>query len=388
MARGDLLPFIQKVELIATLSIVGILLVSCTLENTTFENTSSGSITQPFRIGAILPLTKNTVSVGEEVKRGIDLAVEEVNKKGGINGSPLVAVYEDDQCDAKVAVTAAQKLIHVDEVPVIIGPTCSSNVLAVAPLAEKKKVVVITTVASTPKITSAGDFIFRNTPSGDEYSKAIADFSFWNLSARTAGILYVNLDNGIDYKDSFINEFTTLGGTILTSESYEKDDRDFRTQLLKIKEANPNILFHAGQIGVGEFLKQAKEIGIKGSIIGPVTMEQKDLFKSAGDSAEGVVYSAPAFDPQDKRIASFEQRFKEKYETTASVREATAYDAVHILAPLLSSCGKDTTCIKDGLYKVHAYPGVSGITSFDQYGDVVKPIMMKTIKNQRFVPCC
>jgi len=117
---------------------------------------------EPIKIGAVLPLTGTESSWGADAKEGIELAVEEINSRGGIKNKKIEIIYEDGQCKPEPAVTAAQKLINVDRVSVIIGEICSSATLAIAPITETAKVVLISPGSASPKITEAGDFIFRN----------------------------------------------------------------------------------------------------------------------------------------------------------------------------------------------------------------------------------
>jgi len=317
------------------------------------------------------------------------MAADEINSAGGIGDRQLKIIYEDDQCDPKQAVNAFEKLTTIDKIKIIIGPACSSNVLAVAPRANEKKVIIFTTIGSTDKITTAGDYVFRNTPTARDYSYFMADFAYRNLSARTASVLYLNLDNGIDYKDAFVKKFEELGGKILGTESYERTATDFRSQLAKIKEQNPDVIFMAGQINQGLAMKQARELGIDVQLIGPVTVENPDLLAQAGSAAEDVIYSAPKFDKNDPLVKAFQEKYVSRYNKTLGVRTAIAYDAVMIIAERLKKCSNnvdiDVECVKNGLYATKNYPGVSGLTSFDENGDVSKPLTIKTIKDGKFV---
>ncbi len=336
-------------------------------------------------LGAIQPLTKGSAAVAEEVKAGIDFAVNEINSKGGVSGKKLEILYEDDECDQKLAINAFEKLTSVNGLKIIIGPTCSSNVLSVAPLANEKKVIILTTVASTPQITHAGDYVFRNTPSGKDYSYLIADFAYNKLGARTTSSLYINLDNGIDYKKEFAKRFSELGGKILNEESYEKADTDFRAQLTKIKNQNPDVIFVSGQINHGLAVKQAREIGIQTQIVGPTALQTPDFLTAAGSAAEGVLYSAPKFDKTSPAVKDFENKFKQKYNKTIGFRTVIAYDAVFIIAEALKKCEQDVECVKMALYNTKNYEGLSGLTSFDENGDVEKPLTIMTVKNGKFV---
>ncbi|MBW2991330.1 ABC transporter substrate-binding protein, partial [Candidatus Woesearchaeota archaeon] len=118
---------------------------------------------EPIRIASVLPLTGPAAYAGTWISQGLELALEEVNREGGVNGRPLEIIYEDDQCNPQRAVTAMNKLIYADGIKVVLGPQCSSGILAAAPIAEKEEVIILAPIGSSPKITHAGDFIFRLT---------------------------------------------------------------------------------------------------------------------------------------------------------------------------------------------------------------------------------
>lgn len=117
------------------------------------------------KIGAILPLTGDSALYGESIKKGIDLAVEQINSEEGVKGRKVTVIYEDSKAVPSVGVASFQKLISIHRVPVVIGDAVSSVTLAIAPIAEKNKVVILSPLSSAPAITEAGDFIFRNVPS-------------------------------------------------------------------------------------------------------------------------------------------------------------------------------------------------------------------------------
>lgn len=334
-------------------------------------------------IGSIQPLTKSTVAIGEQVREGIELAVEEINNSNGINGKALRVIMEDDQCDAAMAITAFEKLVSIDKVKIIIGPTCSTNVLAVASKANQKKVIILTTVASTDNITLAGDYVFRNTPSGRDYSYAMAEFAFGNLKARTASAVYVNLDNGIDFKNDFSKRFTEFGGKILGAESIEKDQTDFRAELTKIKNQNPDVIFLASQVNQAFVIRQIREIGINKQIIGPVSIENPEVL-TAGTASDGIIYAGVSLDKNNPKIMAFEKKYLKKYGKKPGFRTAVSYDAAMMVAGLLEQCNNDVGCVKNGLYATKNYEGVSGLTSFDEFGDVKKPLAIKIVRNGEF----
>lgn len=219
------------------------------------------------KIGAILPLTGDAAKYGESAKRAIDLAVEEINSTGGIKGSKIKVIYEDDQALPEKGVSAIQKLITVDKVHVVIGAMPSSVTLAMAPIAEKNKVVLFSPASSNPKITEAGDYIFRNDVSDIFEGGKMADETWQRLKFRKAAVLYINNDYGVGIKDVFVYRFTVLGGEIVATENFEQGTTDFRTQLTKIKQGNPEAVYIVGYKEQIQILKQFQGTWSKSSNI-------------------------------------------------------------------------------------------------------------------------
>ncbi|MFZ3091499.1 MAG: ABC transporter substrate-binding protein [Nitrospirota bacterium] len=180
------------------------------------------------KIGAILPLTGDAAKWGNNTKNGIDLAVEKVNNAGGINGRKLKILYEDTQGTPKNGVAAIQKLITIEKVPAVIDDSMSTVTLAMSPIAEKSKVVLLATGATAPKISEAGDYIFRIWNSDDLEGKVSAKFVYDDLKLYNAAILYINNDYGNGLESVFKKAFEKLGGRIISSESFGQGDTDFR----------------------------------------------------------------------------------------------------------------------------------------------------------------
>jgi len=219
---------------------------------------------EPIKIGAILPLTGDGAKYGEEARNGVDLAVEYENSHGGIHGRPISVVYEDDKGTSKDAVAAIHKLITVDKVPVVIGAMYSSTTLAIAPIAEENHVVLFSPSASTPELTHAGDYVFRNWPSDVFEGAEMARFAYSQLELRKVAILSVNLDYGLGLERVFGKTFKDLGGSVIYSEHYDQGETDFRSQVRKVKEKRPDAVYLPGYYTeIAAFLKQAREAGLE-----------------------------------------------------------------------------------------------------------------------------
>lgn len=340
------------------------------------------------KIGSILPLTGGAGKYGEDAKSAIELAVEEKNAQGGINGSLVTIVFEDDQTNPTQTVSAFRKLITVDKVPVVIGAMTSSSALAVAPIAEQNRIVLLSPSASAPALTNAGDFIFRNEVSDAYGGVAQADRTWNKLGIKKVAIIYINNDYGVGVKDTFVQTFKTLGGEVVATESFEPDSQDFRTQLTRIKEKSPEAIFIVAYKESILILKQIKELGIKATLLSTPVFEDREILDKAGNASEGVIYVYyGGFNPQssDETIKKFVDAFKSKYNREPGYYAALAYDATNIVLLAIEKGGTKSEDIKNALYQIKDFLGVTGKTTFDSNGDVTKPVILKMVKNGQFV---
>lgn len=333
------------------------------------------------RIGAILPLTGDGAKYGEEAKNGIDLALEELKDQ------KISVFYEDDQGTSNGAVNAFNKLITGNKVPVIIGPMFSSTALSIAPLGERNGVVIFSPSASSPELTNAGDYFFRNWPSDVYEGGDMGQFAFDILKLRRVAILSVNLDYGVGLTNVFKKAFESLGGRVLTVEHYDQGATDFRTQLSKIKSLSPEGLYLPGYYAeIGLILRQAKELRVKTKFLSGVGFDNPKVLEIARDAAEGVIFARPYYDPEsrDPKVKSFVEHFTRKYVKPPGIYAAHAYDALNIVVDAIRMGGYNTESIKNNLYRLKGFPGVSGITSFDGNGDVEKAIQLMKVQGGKF----
>lgn len=340
------------------------------------------------KIGVITPLTGDGATYGMATKRGLDLAAEEINNKGGIKGKKLKLIYEDDQMKPEMGINAINKLIHFHKVPVIIGAFGSTITLSIAPIAESNKVVLFSASSTADEIKDAGDYIFRNVPPNSLQGRNAAEFAAQKLNAKTATILYMNNDYGITMKKAFEKSFIELGGKILLIENYNQGDKDFRTQLSKKKEKQPDVIFYPGHYQEsGLILKQAKELGIKATFIGGDGSYSPELTKIAGEAAENSYYTlmAMGYGIADNEITKFVKSYKQKYKEAPDVYSAYAYDSLNIIAEAIKKGGYSAEGIKSELYKINGFCGVTGITSFDGFGEANKPFYIYSVRDGKFV---
>jgi branched-chain amino acid transport system substrate-binding protein len=341
---------------------------------------------EEIKIGAILPLTGQSAKYGQWIQDALEMARKKINAAhDGVNGKKLTIIYEDDQALPQYAVSAIRKLISTDKVPIVFGSWASSCVLAEAPIAEEAHIPVLAE-AQSPKIRDAGDYIFRIQPDSRFYLKVLVPYVRQNLGIKSLVILFVNNDYGSDQAQVFKESFEQLGGRVVLYEGFAQNTIDFRSVLAKIKSLHPDGVFVPAYTEAGYVLRQAAEIGLKTHFIGSAPMENPDIVTIAGEGAEGAIYPHH-FDPEsdDPMVKTFLEEYKLQYGRQAEGYAALAYDALFIIASILRRCGENPDCIKKELYGTQKFPGVTGLTSFDDHGDVIKPIVIRTIRRGRFV---
>jgi branched-chain amino acid transport system substrate-binding protein len=340
---------------------------------------------QAIRIGAILPLSGTAAEYGKWVQEGFELGRQEINEQGGINGRKFEVVYEDDQAIPRLAAAAMQKLATVDRVPIVFGSWASSCALAEAPIANETRTPILVE-AQSPQIRDAGDYVFRIQPDSRYYLKFLAPYAVKKLGLRRFAILYVNNDYGVDQSKVFKQLLEDLGAQVVMNEGFAQGGQDFRAMLAKVRPLDPDGIFVPAYAEAGLILKQAVELGIKSQFLGSAPIENPDILVTAGKAAEGVIY-VHHFDPDspDPRVKNFQKKFRTKYNHEPEGYAALAYDAAYVIAHVLGLAGTDRESIKKALYGVQNFPGATGPTSFDDHGDVIKPIVIRTIRDGHFV---
>lgn len=341
---------------------------------------------ESYKIGVLTPLTGPWATYGASTKKGVDFAIEEINSMGGINGVKITVIYEDTKGEPKEALNGFNKLVNIDKVSVIIGAFRSAETMAVAPQAEKKKVILFSASSTADEIKYAGDFIFRNVPSNSGQGKSAANFVINYLGKKSSVILYQNDDYGQSLADAFEKEFKLLGGEIIYKEAFEGGRSDFRSTLIKIKSKRHEVIYFPGNYPeCARILKQAKELNLNSIFIGGDGAYSPDLITIAGEAAEGTYYTLMSlgYGISDRQIDQFKNSFLQKYREEPDVYAAYAYDAAKIIAEAIKSGGISSEKIKNELYKMH-FIGVTGITKFDAYGEVNKPYYIYEVKNKKF----
>ncbi len=347
------------------------------------------------RIGLITPLTGDVKTFGESVKNAFEMAVDEANRAGGVAGMKIVYVVVDDKNDPTEASNAANLLINRHKVHAIIGSVTSKATIPVSDLAQSSKIPAITPSATNPKVTVADgkrkDFMFRACFIDPFQGRVMARFARETLHKGNAAVLF---DASNDYSkgiaEFFGDAFKSLGGKVVAYESYGKDDVDFSALLTKVKASGADALFLPDYYNkVGLIAKQAREKGIKATLIGPDGWDSPDLVKIAGDAMEGGYFSNH-YSPEDTRpeVAGWVKKYKEKFGQTPDALGTLAYDATNLLFEAIRKAGSnDPLKIREALAGIKGFKGVTGEFTMDGNGDAVKSAVILEIAKgrQKFV---
>lgn len=337
-----------------------------------------------YDIGVIGPLTGEGAAYGEAMKRGIELAIEEVNQSGGVNGHRLEAVYEDDQLLPKEGVAAFNKIVSTHDVPVIIGSAASRVTMTLAPLAEEQQVVLFSSISTTDDLRDAGDYIFRNVPPNSMQARTASKFVADELNAGNVAILYKNDDYGANLANAFRDQMNERGIEIVFDQPYDPSQRDFRNLLSQLKESSPEVVFFPGNYqDNGLILKQAREASIDAPFVGGDGAFSTELINIAGTAAQNSYFTMMGI-PDQEKVKPFVQRYQEEFgEKEPNVFAYYAYDALKIIAKAIEEGGYTAQGIKEALYSME-YDGLTGRTSFDSFGEVNKPYSIYTVGDDDF----
>ncbi len=335
-------------------------------------------------IGLISPLTGSAASYGEPAMQSVLIAQNEINQAGGILGKKLNLIVEDGKCDGATSATVANKLINIDKVNVILGGHCSTETLAIAPIVEKAKVVIIASITSSPAVTNSGSYIFRNSPSSEFYTAKSAAYAY-SQGYRKVAALYENKDFPVGVYKAFLAEFVKLGGQVISNDAFNSDVNDLRSYILKINKQKPDAILFASQ-GAGAsvtFYKQMKELGLLSTY--PIIAGAQSLSAAINDQSGGLlnnprIFTTDAFvSSANSKTAAFIEAYKTAYKQlppTNIAYLATSYDAVYLVKEAMESCksSTDTVCIKNYLAAIKDWNGAAGSLTLGSNVNPVVPI--------------
>jgi branched-chain amino acid transport system substrate-binding protein len=340
-----------------------------------------------FKIGEVNPITGAIGRYGTTCHQGIQLAIDQANSGGGVLGKKIALLTEDNQSQAGQTSTIVRKFVTQDKVVAIIGDLTSSATLEGAPIAQAAKIPMVTPLATNPKVTEIGDYIFRVCFIDEFQGRVMARFALEKLKSKKAATLTdTKQDYSVGLSGFFKETFVNGAGSMVREQSYTSGDTDFRAQLTSIKAAGPDVVFLPGYYPeVGIILKQARQLGITVPFIGCEAWDSPTLIRVAGRAADGCYFSNQfsAGDPTPV-VQEFGKVYREKFGNLPDNFAALGYDAANVILDAIKRADSTNSAgIRDAIAQTKDFPGVSGHITIDAQRNASKPVVILAIKDQQ-----
>jgi branched-chain amino acid transport system substrate-binding protein len=382
-----------------TIPTLSLLLIAVLVSITGCAHHSGGG--NQITIGAYGAETGPQATFGSSMQMGMNMAIDEANAAGGINGVKVAGLMYDDESKADQARTVVSKLVDEDNVTAILGEVTSTNTLAAAPVCQTNKVPMVSPAATNPKVTMIGDYIFRTCFIDPFQGAVMSTFATRTLHAKTAAVFF---DNSSDYakglKTFFENKFKSQGGQIVIEQSYDTKSGtgDYRAQLTTIKESEPDIIYIPGYYGeVGTIAQQARQLGIKSTFLGGDGWDSQALYAGANGALEGSYYSnhySP--DSTQPAVVNFSKAFEAKYsQGVPDAMAALGYDATNVIIAAIRTAGTPAdgdyssadyhAKVRDALAATKNFPGVAGTITIGPDRNAIKPAVILEVKGNKSV---
>ena len=338
---------------------------------------SAGASAADLKIGVAEALSGGAAQYGVSIRNGFQLAADEINAAGGVNGNKLQLLIEDEQGKKEEAINVFKKLIFQDKVLMVFGPTLSNSAQAADPIAQASKTVVFGTSNTADGITSIGDYVFRNSVTEADVLPETIKMVVKKAGIKKVAVMYGNDDvftkSGYD---NFKKALQDLKIPVTTTETFAKGDVDFKAQLTKIKASNPDAIVLSALLAEGApLMVQARQIGLNIPFIGGNGMNSVKVFDLAKDKSDGLYVGSPwSIENQADANRKFVVAYTAKYKTAPDQFAAQAYDAMNIASQALrkiklgGDLAANRAALREALPAVK-YVGATGAFQFRRAND-------------------
>lgn len=355
---------------VVLISLLVLLLVACSPQRLT--------------VGAFLSLTGATSAYGISAANAFELARDEVNKSGGINGQMVELEIEDDHSNTDEVPDIVSHLITGHKVKALLAEPISTRAMLAAPIAQKHQIVMISSASVKPELTQQGDYIFRACFISSSEGEAIAQFAKEKLKATKAAII---LDNKNDYAvvlaGFFKESLQKLGGQIVSEQNYAANDTDLSAQMKAIKTAAPDVVFAPGFYTTAPLVaREVKRARIGAILIGSDGWDSPDLMKDGSEVFEGVYFANHFWiGSDDPLVKKFVADYRAAYGMDPDAGAATAYDAAHMLFDAFRRAkSTESAEVRNALAATKDFPGVTGRITLDANRNAQVPVYMLRIE--------
>lgn len=347
---------------------------------------SAQAQTGPIRIGFQAPLTGPAASDGKTALQGAQLAVEQINSAGGVNGRKLELVVLDDQTQPAQAVPIANKFIG-DGIKAVISGSYSGPTRAAASVFQQAKIPYISAYAIHPDIVRAGDFVFRTSFMGEVQGKAAAKLIGDVMKRKRVTMISVNNDFGQSLATGFKSAGPSFGLQMVSEYTFGMGDRQFGSIVASVKRDNPEVLYIPGYFfNGGPLVAQLRAAGITAPIVGTEGFDTVNFVQIAKEAAEGVIITTSLDrDSTNPDMRRFIDDYKKRFNVGAEMVAASTHTAVNVLAQAIAKVGiEDTVKLRDTIAATRNMPSASGTITFNNWREVYKAAQIQIIKNGEF----
>ena len=341
-------------------------------------------------IGFAGPLTGDSALWGQSALMAAQLAVEDVNNAGGINGRRIVLLEGDDQGNPREAASLAQRYAADDRIVAILGHIFGSCQMVAGPIYQAAGIPNMVSTASAPGIPFIGNYVFRINVGDVVAAQANANYLVQNMGIKTMAVIFDQTDYGVAYKDALVERAQSLGSTVTSTEAFVGgQDRDFTVQLTRIMRDDPEAIFMSCYGPDAALIAdQARNLGYEGLFLSLDSANSQHFLDLAGSAAEGtVIHTYFHRDIDIPAAKEFVERYESAYNTHTFPSSPYAYDAMQVLIDALRRCEViNRANLRDAIEQTRDLPGVTGLINFDDDGD--RPVawdIMIEVKNGEFV---
>jgi branched-chain amino acid transport system substrate-binding protein len=351
----------------------GLLFVGCQKEDAAETAEKAASI----KIGFIGPMTGDYANYGTLMSQAVRLAVDERNAAGGVKGINVEVVVEDSEGTVEKGQAAIEKLASVDKVTGMVGAVFSGVSIAIAPRAQAEQIVMISPSSTHADLPGIGSYIFRTVPSDALQANVAGAYFAEELGIKRLAVLYVKNDYSQGLYEEVSKSFTAHGGEIVAVETALQGDKDFRTQLTKIKGENPEAIYIPNYVAeMAQTLEQAASLNMDVQFLSADGFSNPEIFDLAGDYTNGVIYTGPVEADITPGSAGFVADYAAKWGVEPDSFSKNSYDGANIIMDAIESAYSgtgtiDRAAVRDAVAATENYTGVSGDVSFASNGDLI-----------------
>jgi branched-chain amino acid transport system substrate-binding protein len=334
-----------------------------------------GRATEPLKIGMVAPISGPAAELGHYESQGAKLAVEEINKAGGLLGRPIELVIEDDQTTNPGVVLAFSKLAGDKDIPAFIGPIFSTQVHAMAPDIQRTDRPVMIG-ATDPQLTHMGNpWLFRCRPNDTYSARVIADYGVNTLGKKKWAIVHSTDAFGTSGMKNLVEVLKGTGVEPVLIQGYTNNSQDFTPVALAVKQSGADVMSTYMPLATdqGIFARQLRQLGVNIAWVGSPTTGSPTAVRLAGPALYGS-YAVADFNADSSPAAKeFATKYEATYKSAPDGGGAWTYDAVHVLALAIDNAKSlEPQKIREAILSVKGYPGAEGTYNFDQNGDALR----------------